>query len=547
MTASQEKVQALKNNLIQLVQTKQFKKAEKLYSKHKNDSISDTDIWNIFAGINSERKKFKEVISCCDKIIKLSPENFQAHYNCGVAHQYLNNFKKAVARFESCIKIKPEHSAAYANCAYLYQQAGNLDKAVDYYQKSLSYAENPEVRVQLGKTQAGSGNTAGAIENYKRALIASPNNIKMLFLLAQQYYEDGDYSNAEKHYLKLLETNKHDARVLNNLGRLYAETGRIEKAIECYNHAIKTDCSQAIIFENLGKAYLKAGETEKSEQAFLKSMELNPDSPETCYNLGMIYSQIGNIEKARQFLVKVTEMEIPKGFEKPDEFLMAVKYHLSYLDQPEQFDENHKIFVANLFDDFAQKFENTLVDNLNYQAPKIIAKYAKSRLEPNSKYKHLLDLGCGTGLCGKHMSPFVSHLTGIDISTKMVEKTRSLNIYDKVIHGEIVEEANKLHDQYDIIVAADVFIYIGGINNVFSACSRICNQDGLFIFSIESLPVNESVDYKLYDTGRYKHSINYLDSIAKKHKFKIIENIPCALRKEHHKDVEGAIIALQKT
>ena len=56
-------------------------------------------------------------------------------------------------------------------------------------------------------------------------------------------------------------------------------------------------------------------------------------------------------------------------------------------------------YVEGLFDNYAAKFENTLVNNLEYKISKVIAEILKK----DSKFDLLcsiMDLGCGTGLFG---------------------------------------------------------------------------------------------------------------------------------------------------
>ena len=56
-----------------------------------------------------------------------------------------------------------------------------------------------------------------------------------------------------------------------------------------------------------------------------------------------------------------------------------------------------------------------------------------------TRFRSALDLGCGTGLCGPLVRPMVDRLTGVDLSARMIEKARSLGVYDRLEQGDIVE------------------------------------------------------------------------------------------------------------
>lgn len=69
---------------------------------------------------------------------------------------------------------------------------------------------------------------------------------------------------------------------------------------------------------------------------------------------------------------------------------------------------------------------------------------------------------------------------------------------------------------FDLIVAADVFIYIGKLDAIFRESSRLLRPNGLFAFSVEveSAVAGESREVVLDKTCRYRHDANYLRRLA---------------------------------
>ena len=62
------------------------------------------------------------------------------------------------------------------------------------------------------------------------------------------------------------------------------------------------------------------------------------------------------------------------------------------------------------------------------------------KLDPlRNKFEKVIDLGCGTGLTGIELRDISNNLTGIDISSNMVAKTRELDVYDCLIEGDVVD------------------------------------------------------------------------------------------------------------
>ena len=80
--------------------------------------------------------------------------------------------------------------------------------------------------------------------------------------------------------------------------------------------------------------------------------------------------------------------------------------------------------VTILFDNYANNLEISLVENLEYKTPKVIAE----RVIKDSKVDLLgstIDLGCGTGLFGLEISRFCQHLEGVDLSGKMLDNAKN--------------------------------------------------------------------------------------------------------------------------
>jgi predicted TPR repeat methyltransferase len=82
--------------------------------------------------------------------------------------------------------------------------------------------------------------------------------------------------------------------------------------------------------------------------------------------------------------------------------------------------------------------------------------------------------------------------------------------------------------QFDLIVAADVFIYIGDLGTVFAEAARLARGKALFAFSIETC---SGADWQLQESGRYAQSAGYIERLAKEHGFNISFRGEQAIRK----------------
>jgi predicted TPR repeat methyltransferase len=81
-------------------------------------------------------------------------------------------------------------------------------------------------------------------------------------------------------------------------------------------------------------------------------------------------------------------------------------------------------YVEDLFDQFVAKFEHSLIENLQYQTPKIITEMIVKR-HPSKALGSVLDLGCGTGLARLGLRQFCENLDVIDLSGLMLKTNQS--------------------------------------------------------------------------------------------------------------------------
>ncbi|MBK6472076.1 MAG: methyltransferase domain-containing protein [Betaproteobacteria bacterium] len=111
-----------------------------------------------------------------------------------------------------------------------------------------------------------------------------------------------------------------------------------------------------------------------------------------------------------------------------------------------------------------------------------------------------LDLGCGTGLCGPLLRPLARHLTGLDLSAAMLGRARATGVYDRLEQADAAQFLAAISERFDLVVAADVLIYIGDPGPLFAAAQRAM-QRGLFAFTVEAADNGEAGPVR-HDQGR---------------------------------------------
>ena len=194
-------------------------------------------------------------------------------------------------------------------------------------------------------------------------------------------------------------------------------------------------------------------------------------------------------------------------------------------------------YVARLFDDYAPRFDVHLTRELGYRGPELLVA-ALDRVAPARRFACAYDLGCGTGLMAQALRGRVDRLFGVDLSSKMVAKARDGGLYEAVVVGDAIEFLSKRGQSADLIVAADVLVYLGDLDAIFAGASRALTRGGLFAVSVEA---GEGAAYQLRPTMRFAHSEPYLRAVAARAGLVPLDIHAAATRREAGGEVAGWI------
>lgn len=203
-------------------------------------------------------------------------------------------------------------------------------------------------------------------------------------------------------------------------------------------------------------------------------------------------------------------------------------------------------YVPDLFDTYAQTFDEHLTGALQYRIPAIIRDWLNGSSTPRP-LGVALDLGCGTGLVAAALDGMVSAIDGIDISIQMTRKAAERGIYRTLKTGDLVNVLTgspELAGPYDLVIAADVFVYVGQLDPVFVAIAERLESGGTFMFSVEDLA---GEGFAVRSSGRFSHSVGYVHDLAAQHGFSRIERQQVAIRQDRDMPIPGSLYLMVRS
>jgi len=387
------------------------------------------------------------------------------------------------------------------------------------------------------------------------------------FAKACELHAQSDFTAAENIYCTLLELMPDSSLLHYNIGLLYYETEGFEKALSHFSTAKNIVPSDPDILFNYALCQKKLGLFEDAVMSFQLFTNLCPDDSDGFYNLGNCYREQDELEKTviayrRALQIDPDHLSANKNLayiyqllDDSNEAIVLYEHILSL--EPDNAQVKHMIaaitgenvaqapseYIREVFDNYSETFEKNLLEELQYTVPASL-RDGVDRLNHTSKsFCKCIDLGCGTGLAGIEFYERCEHLTGIDISEKMIEKARSKNIYNVLEVVEAISFLKTRKEEYDLVIAADFMTYTGDLNPIFKAVSSAATEQALFCFSTEN---SDQSDFNLRATGRFAHARRYIIETAAKHMWKCVDTVEAGLRKEKADWVEGTLYFMVK-
>lgn len=593
------------NNAVRLHEQGRLDEAEAMYRQLLEISPEHTDVLYLLGMLALQRKSFDSAIDLLYKAVRLAPEAVayeftlaqalqdaghpkealehynavlkkddklpEAYHNIGIIYRFENNPDEAKKMFRKAIELRPDFSSAYVNLALVERDGGNTDTALELLNQAIrSDSQNAEAYAQIAVTHRLAGRLEQAREYYEKALKLDGGNpiywngIGITFELSESlddafhaycraiesdpsfpdaynnranvYVKLGHHWEAEDDYKKAVKLDPQYASAFNNLGALLYDQERYEEALECYRKAFIINPKQAETCSNLAMAVKEAGDPAEAVGLYFNALHLNPSLTKIHHYLAQTLYDLyrGEQEDAKETAVKLAEKW---GQFFPDN---PIAVHICAALKGEASERASDGYVRELFDSFAESFETTL-KKINYRVPELLA----SETEKLPSGLRILDAGCGTGLNASVLKPHASVLTGVDLSSKMIEKAVEKQLYDSLAAKDIVTFCEENPSCFDFIVMADVACYFGSLDRLLQAVSGALPAGGGLFMTAEKTDSNEN--YVLRPSGRFAHTQAYLETVLQNAGFGNLRLTEAVLREENGAAVGGFVVMAEKT
>lgn len=378
---------------------------------------------------------------------------------------------------------------------------GRLPDAIDAYRQATALApDRVDYLRGLAHALALAGDAEPVAAACARLLELRPDCGPTRLTVARALHRIGDAAAALGHYREALFLRPNDLDVRVELGALLVERGDLPEAIDLLQHCLRDAPDLTVAHFHLGRAWAALGNVEAARPRFQRCLDLEPED------------RIGAASA-------LTAIAGPAAENLPSAFIRC------------------------LFDQYADRFDEQLLIRLRYRGPHIVRAAVDAVLGEDRRLRDVLDLGCGTGLAGDQFRALAHRLAGVDLSPAMVDKARDKGRYDELWVGDVVTALARADAAWDLVVAADVLVYLGDLAPLFTAAAAALRPGGLLAATVEESDGAEP--FELMPTKRFRHHPDYLRRLAADSGFQIMLLEQVTPRFEKGEPVKGLVFVVQ--
>ncbi len=193
--------------------------------------------WMSVGYLHSQVGRPEEIISACNKAIRLKPDSAEAYNNRGAANGELGQYEAAITDFDKAIILDPNDTEAYYNRGTVQFKRDNYDDALTDFDEAIRLdPSNVKAFINRGCSRARLGQYDTAITDLDEAIILDPDD-------AVAYYYRG--------CMKILLGTNSDASV-NLDGSIHLENAKsdfqtaLDLAIQQELPELKTDIEEML-------------------------------------------------------------------------------------------------------------------------------------------------------------------------------------------------------------------------------------------------------------------------------------------------------------
>ncbi|MEO7430633.1 MAG: tetratricopeptide repeat protein [Dokdonella sp.] len=444
-----------------------------------------------------------------------------------------SRFSEALDVLEPLAERSPDDADLLVNLSVALRRCNRLDDAMEVARRACASApSNVAAFNARGLAALELERLDDALAAFEAGLLVAPGQPALLVHRARCLQRMTRTSEALQAFAGITSDHPQQLESWRGLAACQAALGDPASALVSRERALRIAPDDPDVLLEYAIALMFAGEPAAAAAQLEQRLAANPEDAQGWQWLGRSRLMLGELPAARVAIGKARQRDA-------DDPVIA-HFHAALTGSfPAAVEDD---YIRRLFDDFADRFDRTLVEHLSYAVPMRLAKFLRDH--DADRGESVLDLGCGTGLLAEHLAREGRFIDGVDLSPRMLEYARAKGRYTHLHASELVSFLCDAATSWELIVAADVFIYVADLRPVYDAVIARLAAGGCFGFSVEA-SLSQTTELPPA-TGRYRHPVHGAFSELAAAGFVGIASESVILRMESGQPVMGELILARR-
>lgn len=238
-----------------------------------------------------------------------SPDAQRLNTLVGMGYYGLGSYAAAVPYLKKVTAADPQDLHYRLVLAHSCLAAHEYPCVLDVYKQILALnAESAEADMLAGEALDAMQNHAGAIEQFRAAVKANPQEPDVHFGLAYLLWTQNQFEEAAEQFQAELVNAPSNAEAMTFLADCKIHLGKPEAALALLEEAVRLNPGLERSHLDLGILYMQSGKREEAVAEFRAAEKLDPSDPDVHWRLARLYQAMGRKEEAKAEFDKTSSL-----------------------------------------------------------------------------------------------------------------------------------------------------------------------------------------------------------------------------------------------
>jgi tetratricopeptide (TPR) repeat protein len=277
----------------------------------RGDGSGDLSIDLALARLYLDRDRPADAIPLLRRIVYEQPQYGEGSILLSEALEASGSADAAVETLKTLLDEQPQFFRGRVQLAELYDRMQKWDLAADAWAgvQRLN-SRNTEIAARRATALLNGGRPAEALPVIRDALKATPDDVRLSFMLAQAQRDSGDLDGAEVTARALMAANPKDVRGKFLLGQMLDARGRKTEALAIFKEAVDLAPGNTTVLFQYGAALDRAGQKGDAQKIFRDLIAKDPLDANALNYLGyMMAEQRASLDEAVGFIQRALKVD----------------------------------------------------------------------------------------------------------------------------------------------------------------------------------------------------------------------------------------------